>query len=64
MPNGSLFFNSLASGSVAASWTAFVVRQIRLNSSGSLTANTDYASGPPLPDGLAGLRTPGVRLIK
>lgn len=54
MLNGTVEVNS-QSASNSASYTAFVVRTMEINSLSSLLINTDYAGPVPLPEGLKGM---------
>jgi Flp pilus assembly protein TadG len=63
MPNAQLKFNNGGSATVEAPWTAFVVRRIIMNDGSTVTVNTDYGAGPPLPTGLENLAKAPLRLV-
>jgi hypothetical protein len=61
MLNGTVRVNS-RSTSNSASYTAFVVRKMEINSLSNLLVNTDYKGLVPLPEGLKGMG--GERMVR
>jgi Flp pilus assembly protein TadG len=55
MPNGQIRYNSQASSTNTAAWTAYVVRRLQLNADATINVNNNYSAGPPLPAGMKGL---------